>query len=63
MSNYGFNPDELIDTKVELIDKDGFHKVGEVSDNGGNSDGGSSEPVSASIDGIHFSKIIAIFKI
>ena len=58
MSNYGFNPDELIDTKVELIDKDGFHKVGEVSDNGGNSGGGSSEPVSASIDGIHFSKIM-----
>ena len=39
MSNYGFNPDELIDTKVELIDKDGFHGVGEASD-GGNSDGG-----------------------
>ena len=41
MSNYGFNPDELVDTKVELIDKDGFHKVGEVSD-GGNG-GGESE--------------------
>ena len=34
MANYGFNPDELIDTKVELIDKDGFHKVGEAGNGG-----------------------------
>ena len=34
MSNYGFNPNELIETKIDLIDKDGFHKVGEASDGG-----------------------------
>ena len=55
MSNYGFNPDELVDTKVELIDKDGFHKVGEVSD-GGNG-GGESEGTDDSLkEGIYFSK-------
>lgn len=39
--SYGFDPNELIETKIDLIDKDGFHGVGEASD-GGNSGGGNS---------------------
>ena len=37
--SYGFDPSELFETKIDLIDKDGFHGVGEASD-GGNSSGG-----------------------
>lgn len=47
MSKYGFDPDELIETKIDLIDKDGFHGVGEAS-NGGNSDGASDKNVTES---------------
>ena len=36
--SYGFDPSELIETKVDLIDKDGFHGVGESSNNDSNSD-------------------------
>ena len=43
MSKYGFNPDEVVTTKIDLIDKDGFHGVGTAD--GGNSGG---ESVSSS---------------
>ena len=34
--SYGFDPSELIETKIDLIDKDGFHGVG-TADGGENS--------------------------
>ena len=40
MSKYGFDPSELIETKIDLIDKDGFH--GKGTSDGGNESGGSS---------------------
>lgn len=37
--SYGFDPSELIETKVDLIDKDGFHGVG-TADSGNNGGSG-----------------------
>lgn len=43
MSNYGFNENEVVSTKTIQIDKDGFHRVVDAADNGGNDGGNTSK--------------------
>ena len=43
MSKYGFNENEIVETKTVQIDKDGFHRVVDAADNGGNEGGNTSK--------------------
>lgn len=53
MFKYGYNPDEHFQTKVTLIDKDGFHKESDEVPSGESSNGESSSEVGL-LPGIYF---------
>ena len=60
--SYGFDPDEVVTTKIDLIDKDGFHGVGTADGgnsggSGGNATGSSKTVFSVGMDNYHNKRV------
>lgn len=63
--SYGFDPNELIETKIDLIDKDGFHGKGmpvtpDDGDNNNNSEPSSDDTANALHEGIYMNYYTSI---